>query len=42
MTAVLKAAADKFGYTPAKNPDGRGYGIACGQMSEPGWLILQR
>jgi isoquinoline 1-oxidoreductase len=30
MTAVLKAAADKFGYTPAKNPGGRGYGIACG------------
>jgi CO/xanthine dehydrogenase Mo-binding subunit len=30
MTGVLKAAADKFGYTPAKNPSGRGYGIACG------------
>jgi len=30
MIAVLKAAADKFGYTPAKNPSGRGYGIACG------------
>jgi len=30
MIAVLKAAADKFGYTPAKNPGGRGYGIACG------------
>ncbi len=30
MIAVLKAAADKFGYTPAKNPSGRGFGIACG------------
>ena len=30
MIAVLKAAADKFGYTPGKTPGGRGYGIACG------------
>jgi nicotinate dehydrogenase subunit B len=30
MIAVLKAAADKFGYTPANNPGGRGYGVACG------------
>ncbi len=30
MLAVLKAAADKFGYTPARNPSGRGYGVACG------------
>jgi Aerobic-type carbon monoxide dehydrogenase, large subunit CoxL/CutL homologs len=30
MIAVLKAVADKFGYTPAKNPSGRGYGVACG------------
>lgn len=30
MKEVLKAAADKFGYTPGKNPSGRGYGIACG------------
>ena len=28
---VLKAAADKFGWTPAKGPSGRGFGIACGQ-----------
>ena len=29
--AVLKAGADKFGYTPAKkSPSGRGYGIALG------------
>jgi isoquinoline 1-oxidoreductase len=28
---VLKAGADKFGWTPAgKTPSGRGYGIACG------------
>ena len=30
MITVLKAAADKFGYKPAKSPSGRGYGIACG------------
>jgi nicotinate dehydrogenase subunit B len=30
MIAVLKSAADKFGYTSANNPGGRGYGIACG------------
>ena len=30
MIAVLKAAADKFGWTPARGPSGRGYGIACG------------
>ena len=31
MAGVLKAAADKFGWTPAKGPSGRGYGIACGE-----------
>lgn len=30
MINVLKAVADKFGYTPGKGPSGRGYGIACG------------
>jgi isoquinoline 1-oxidoreductase len=30
MIAVLKGCAEKFGYTPAKAPSGRGYGIACG------------
>lgn len=30
MIAVLKAAADMFGWTPGKAPSGRGYGIACG------------
>lgn len=30
MIAVLKAAAEKFGYTPAKGPSGRGFGIALG------------
>ncbi len=30
MIEVLKAAADKFGYTPSKLPSGRGYGISCG------------
>jgi nicotinate dehydrogenase subunit B len=33
MINVLKAAADKFGYTPAKIPSSRGYGIACGMDS---------
>ncbi len=28
---VLKMVADKFGWTPAKGPSGRGYGIACGR-----------
>lgn len=27
---ILKAAAEKFGWTPSKAPSGRGYGIACG------------
>ncbi len=30
MIGVLKAAADKFGWTPIKSPSGKGYGIACG------------
>ncbi len=30
MIRVLKAAAEKFGWTPAKAPSGRGYGVACG------------
>ena len=30
MIRVLKAAADKFGWTPAKAPSKRGYGVACG------------
>jgi isoquinoline 1-oxidoreductase len=30
MQRVLKAAAEKFGWTPAKPPSGRGYGVACG------------
>jgi nicotinate dehydrogenase subunit B len=31
MRRVLKAGADKFGWTPAnKAPSGRGYGMACG------------
>jgi isoquinoline 1-oxidoreductase len=27
---VLRAAAEKFGWTPAKGPSGRGVGVACG------------
>ena len=30
MAEVLKAGANKFGWSPAKGPSGRGYGIACG------------
>ena len=30
MIGVLKAAADRFGWTPAKGPSKRGYGVACG------------
>ena len=30
MTGVLKAAAEKFGWTPKPGPSGRGYGMACG------------
>jgi isoquinoline 1-oxidoreductase len=29
MIRVLKAAAEKFGWTPAKAPSGRGYGVVC-------------
>ncbi|MFH1091660.1 MAG: molybdopterin cofactor-binding domain-containing protein [Pseudomonadota bacterium] len=30
MIGVLKAAAQKFGWTSSKTPSGRGYGLACG------------
>ncbi len=30
MIGVLKAAAEKFGWQPAKTPSGRGLGVACG------------
>ncbi|MCK4747847.1 MAG: xanthine dehydrogenase family protein molybdopterin-binding subunit, partial [Bacteroidales bacterium] len=30
MISVIKALRDKFGYTPAPGPSGRGIGIACG------------
>lgn len=30
MIRVLKAAAERFGWTPAKAPSRRGYGVACG------------
>lgn len=29
MAGVLRAVADKFGYTPSKLPSGRGYGMSC-------------
>jgi isoquinoline 1-oxidoreductase len=33
MIRVLKAAAEKFGWQPAKGPSGRGLGVACGTDS---------
>jgi nicotinate dehydrogenase subunit B len=30
MIRVLKAAAEQFGWTPAKGPSKRGFGVACG------------
>jgi CO/xanthine dehydrogenase Mo-binding subunit len=30
MIRVLKTAAEKFGWTPAKSPSKRGLGVACG------------
>jgi len=30
MIRVLRTAAEKFGWTPAPAPSGRGYGVACG------------
>jgi nicotinate dehydrogenase subunit B len=30
MICLLKAVADRFGYTPSKLPSGRGYGMCCG------------
>jgi nicotinate dehydrogenase subunit B len=34
MIRVLKAAAEKFGWVPAKSPSGRGLGVACGIDSD--------
>jgi len=34
MRSVLEAVAQKFGYTPARTPSGRGIGIACGIDAE--------
>lgn len=39
MIACLKAAADKFGYTPGKLPSGRGIGMACGTDAGT-WVAL--
>jgi nicotinate dehydrogenase subunit B len=42
MRGVLQAAAEKFGYKPAKTPSGRGIGIACGiDVNVPVTLIAQ-
>ena len=34
MLRVLEAAAKQFGWTPAKTPSGRGYGVSCGIDAE--------
>ncbi len=39
MIGVLKAVADKFGWTSAKAPSGRGWGIACG-IDAGTWVAL--
>jgi len=42
MRGVLKAAAEKFGWTPAKGPSSRGFGIACGSdVNVPVALIAE-
>ena len=42
MRGVLKAAAEKFGWTPAKGPSDRGFGIACGSdVNVPVALIAE-
>ncbi|MHC4488308.1 MAG: xanthine dehydrogenase family protein molybdopterin-binding subunit [Planctomycetota bacterium] len=42
MRRVLKAAAKKFGWTPARGPSGRGFGIACGSdVNVPVALIAE-
>jgi CO/xanthine dehydrogenase Mo-binding subunit len=37
MIRVLKAAAERFGWTPARAPSKRGYGVACG-MDAGTWV----
>jgi len=39
VIGVLKTAAERFGWTPAKGPSGRGYGIACG-IDSGTWVAL--
>lgn len=39
MANVLRIGADKFGWTPAVGPSGRGYGIACG-IDAGTWLAV--
>jgi CO/xanthine dehydrogenase Mo-binding subunit len=34
MRGVLEAAAKQFGWTPARRPSGRGYGVSCGIDAE--------
>jgi nicotinate dehydrogenase subunit B len=37
MKRLLEAAAERFGWRPARSPSGRGYGIACG--TDAGTLV---
>jgi CO/xanthine dehydrogenase Mo-binding subunit len=39
MAHVLRIGAEKFGWTPAVGPSGRGYGIACG-IDAGTWLAV--
>jgi nicotinate dehydrogenase subunit B len=36
MIRTLQLAADKFGWQAIKGPSGKGWGIACDLMPEPG------
>jgi CO/xanthine dehydrogenase Mo-binding subunit len=37
MKRLLKVAAERFGWRPARAPSGRGYGMACG--TDAGTLV---
>jgi nicotinate dehydrogenase subunit B len=39
VRAALEAAADRFGWKPARGPSGRGVGVACG-MDAGTWIAL--
>ncbi len=42
MKRVLEAAAEKFGWKPAKAPSGRGVGVACGCCAGAIFLMMKK